>query len=212
MGEKDPTVVDANQRYAAAAAETVTRIQARDLAVQGFVVLAGVLVSASLTGTGAYQFLAVSIGYAAFAAALLSCHHDIILGLLALFQHRLCNSEELNTNWFSPANFEKVLQGRLLRDVYFAFMVFVGGAIGLAISYPALKVGDERTRILKLVIWILSACSVAGALAYIYQARKIRRRLHTEMHSRAVLSAAQGVVALFSLIVGFMLGQSNSRL
>ena len=41
MGEKDSTVVDANQRYAAAAAETVTRIQARDLAVQGFVVLAG---------------------------------------------------------------------------------------------------------------------------------------------------------------------------
>ena len=64
-----------------------------------------------MTGTGAYQFLAVSIGYAAFAAALLSCHHDIILGLLALFQHRLCKSEELDTNWFSPANFEKVLEG-----------------------------------------------------------------------------------------------------
>ena len=38
---KDPMFVDVNQRYGAATQETVARIQNRDLAVQGFVVLAG---------------------------------------------------------------------------------------------------------------------------------------------------------------------------
>ena len=179
MAEADPNVVDANQRYASACTETVARIQGRDLAASGFVAVATGLVSVAFTKTG-YEFIGVSVGYVAVAAALLSCHHDIIIGLLGLFQHNLCKREESPTNWFSRDTFDKVLEARKLRDWYFTFIVGVPGILGLIISWhPALS-GDHW--LVKIVIWACSALSVAAAEVYIWYAYSVRKKLHKAMH------------------------------
>jgi hypothetical protein len=115
MIERDPDYVEANQRYATAGQETIARIQARDLAVAGFVTLAGTVITVS-AAHAEYRWIAVSIGYFSLAAALLSCHHDIIIGQLGLFQHRLCRSKESETNWFSKSHFDQTLRARHLRD------------------------------------------------------------------------------------------------
>ncbi len=75
------------------------------------------------------QFVAVAVGFVALAAALLSCHHDIIVGYLGLFQHRLCKSEELETNWFSQQHSLRLLKARGFRDFSFGFLVSVVGVV-----------------------------------------------------------------------------------
>jgi hypothetical protein len=177
---KDPMFVDVNQRYGAATQETVSRIQNRDLAVQGFVVLAGTLLTLALTKDG-YAFLAVAVGYVALAAALLSCHHDIVIGLLGLYQHTLCKGGAEEINWFSEQYYDRTLKARHLRDWYFGFMIVVAGILGLWISLNGIK-KDDPYKVAKYVIWGVSAVCVAAALAYIRYAYRTRAELHELMH------------------------------
>jgi hypothetical protein len=215
MSDKDPTSVDANQRYASAAAETVSRIQARDDAVKGFVTLALALIGAALANKG-FEFLAVGVGYVALGAALLSCHHDVIIGLLGLFQHRLCRSDESKTNWFSEQYFDHTLKARHYRDYAFVFILLTGGSIGLILSYPARFGSDPRLTavVARKVIWWFSFCSLCGSGAYIWYAFEQRRRLHLLMHqhikaertSRSFTTKLIGVVVTLVFATGFLVG------
>ena len=181
---KNPMFVDLNQRYGGATQETVARIQNRDLAVQGFVVLAGSLLTLALTKEG-YAFLAVSVGYVAVAAVLLSCHHDIVIGLLGLYQDTLCKvgAEEgtENINWFANRYYHRTLKARHLRDWYFGVMILGAGILGLWISLDGIK-KDDPYKVAKYVIWCVSACCVPAAEWYIWYAYRQRAKLHEEMH------------------------------
>src|SRR5271156_3771554 len=183
---KDPMIVDGNERYGAATQETVARIQSRDLAVQGFVAVAGTLLTLALTKDG-YRFIAVSVGYVALAAALLSGHHDIVIGLLGLYQFRLCRGQQDNIkaqrdnlNWFSETYYDRTLQARHLRDWYFGSMVLVGGSLSLVVSHADTQTGEYHFA--KLVIWYLSACCVLAAFVYIRYVYRRRAEFHEEMH------------------------------
>jgi len=189
VADRDPTRVDANQRYASATQETVARIQARDLAVAGYVTFAGTLITIAASHAG-YEWIAVGVGYIALAAALLSCHHDIIIGQLGLFQHKLCQGGDV-ANWFSSENFDATLKARHIRDYYFLFLIVVGEIIGLAISFGPMvghnlppRAWGQRIRI---AIWTLSVISAVLSVAAIYYSYRERRKLHRHMQDHRIL-------------------------
>jgi hypothetical protein len=155
----------------------VARIQARDLAVTGFVTAAATVITISTTKSG-YEFAAVAVGFLALAAALLSCHHDILIGHLNVFQHRLCKSEQSPTNWFADEHFTGALQARSFRNMSFGFLVVAAGVLGLFISYST---ATQDRSFPKFATWCLSSACLVVALCYIRHATLVRRRLGKRM-------------------------------
>jgi len=125
-------------RYEGAWEETAARIEARDGVLFGFVQLAAALIGASLADEK-LEYVGVLVGYAAFIAASLTAHHDVIIGKLGSFQSKLsCHygtREDQALEWFSKKNFTGVFWAKTLRDFAQLLVLSASCIFGLVLSY-----------------------------------------------------------------------------
>jgi hypothetical protein len=166
-------------KYEAACHETVARLEARDSVIEKFVLLTAAIVALSLTKSE-YALFGVAVGYTALAAALLSRHHDVIIGLLGMFQHNLCANDPVATNWFSDCYFHDVLKERGYRDVSLALVLAGGGVFGLGVAWKTVymsRCGEPKT-----IIWYSSLASLIASLFIVYWTHQTREELHRRTH------------------------------
>jgi serine protease Do len=134
-------------RYGGAWQETAARIQARDGILLGFVQLAAAVIGVALAEEK-FQYLGILVGYGAFAAAVLTAHHDLIIGKLGLYQGNLAsrynepNRSDETLEWFSEKNFLYVLRVRMARDVVQGVITVAACSFGLWLSYNPSRIPE----------------------------------------------------------------------
>jgi hypothetical protein len=166
-------------KYAAACEETVARIEARDRVLEGFVTLAAAIVALSLSDDK-FAMFGVSVGYTALAAALLSRHHDVIIGLLGSFQNELCANDDKRLNWFSDEYFHDVLRERGYRDISLALIFAGGGIFGLGSAWKVVHLGELGE--LKTIVWYSGAACLIASFGILYSTYRTRQALHERIH------------------------------
>ncbi len=209
MSNDNPQTVSCDVRYSTAGNETVARIQARDHVLEIFITLSGALIAFGLTRD--HGLFAAVIGYAALAAALLSRHHDVIVGLLGEFQSDLAKHGAPGgmPNWFDPKDiyFNRVLNERAVRDLALIFFITFGGVFGLVVSKPTLSHFDIfHWTDMQMVFWEGSAVSLLLAFLTVIWTFVTRMNLAREIAGRT--NTLQGIWYLIVIVlcaIGIML-------
>ena len=147
--------------------------------IEGFVALAAAIVALSLT-KDEFAVFGVSVGYTALAAALLSRHHDVIIGLLGAFQNELCANDAERLNWFSDKYFHDVLRERGYRDISLTLILGGGGIFGLGVALKRVALCHYGE--LKTIIWYSGLVSLIGSFGILYSTYRIRQALHRRIH------------------------------
>ena len=129
-------MLDANTKYLAAWGEISSRLQAREHVLSLFIAFASVAVALSLSSDGLLNF-ALPIGYVALGTALLSRHHDLVIGNLRRFQNEISrlNTDEKGTPEYTTMGYlGRAIQERSKRE--YAQVLFI--VFGVCASfYPA---------------------------------------------------------------------------
>lgn len=124
---------DPKTQYAGAWGEISARIQARDRVLLTYISFTATLVGVSFAKSD-FSLIAIVVGYFSLAMALLSRHHDLIIGLLSEFQLSLVGvkeqfKEDENINykpWHHQDFLGKALKARTIRDISQILFIILG--------------------------------------------------------------------------------------
>jgi len=152
------------EKYLGAWQETSTRIQARDQVLSWFITLASLLIGASFSNF-APTAAGIVLGYASLATALLTSHHDLIIGYLGDYQNELYvfakeHQNDSTPEWFSKHNFDRVLYARRLRDWAQLFIIGPAGITGLWLAWQSPTVWSTCPR--RLIFYESVSCFVTS--------------------------------------------------
>jgi len=131
-------MLDANAKYRGAWGEISARVQARERVLLVFIGFTAVAVGLSFSDE-AFVNLTLPIGYVALATALLSRHHDRVIGILRRFQHEISrlNSDEWGIPEYTSLGYlGRAVKERSKREYAQVLFIVFGGCASI---FPATK-------------------------------------------------------------------------
>lgn len=124
--------------YTAAGQELAMRIQVREYVLFTYMTVAGALLSIAVTKPEIAP-LALAIPYLAFAAVLLSAHHDLVNGLLSRYMGDLSFESDCPRWHVESGYIGQALLYRLVRDVASAALLLFTVVAALLITRPYIE-------------------------------------------------------------------------
>lgn len=136
-------MLEPNARFLGAWGEISARMRAREAVMLVFIAFTAVAVGLSLSDE-AFVNLTIPIGYIALATALLSRHHDLVIGVLRRYQHevsRLNGDEKGTPDYTSPGYLGRAIKERSKREYAQVLFIVLGGCAsfyppGRELAYP----------------------------------------------------------------------------
>ena len=155
--------------------EISARIQSRERIFLTYITLTATLVGVALTKED-LAFVGVGVGYVALAVALLSRHHDLIIGYLAQYQRFLDEKDPATEKapcWFDTDIFKGVMNARATRDYAQILFIILGSAPALIIaSTKLISPIDTRT-----IVWYGSLICAIASIVVVWVTKIQRNRL-----------------------------------
>lgn len=166
------TTVSEDARFLTLGPELAARIQARDFILLSYMALAGTLLSASLT-KGDQNELALAIPYIAFATALITTHHDLIINIIGDFMRELSKNSP-GLRWHhDPVFLARGKSYRTIRHLGAGFFMVFTVASSLFVNHEHILRGNSKT-FLPCAIWwggLLSGIAVLGVMIFTWGIR-----------------------------------------
>ena len=159
-------MLDADTKYLGAWGEISARIQAREHVLSLFVAFTAVAVSLSLT-TDAQLDFTLPIGYVALATALLSRHHDLVIGNLRRFQNEIStlSADEKSSPEYTTAGYlGRAVKERSKREYAQVLIIALGGVASL---YPAGRAFSSALSMTTLLWYGSILCSWSAVIVAI---------------------------------------------
>lgn len=160
--------------YTAAAQELAQRIQTRELVLVAFMAFSTAVIGASLAGGRVREF-ALLIPVLALACAVLSAHHDAIIGLLSVYMNEV-SSDVSVSRWHDPQGkyFLDALRFRDWRVLANIAYLEVTSTVSLLISFDAAKPISSLTW--PSVFWWIGIACMISIFAVFAGLRAIRHK------------------------------------